>query len=174
MIRTLLSLTPGQWGLRVTMLVGLLVALGTTGSVGNWPPVWLVLLVGSLAVGYAVLPETSVGTVAMGLVLAWWGLAFRDGLHVQALFAAAGLLAAHLAGVVVAYGPARMAVDRATTLLWVRRGAAVFVMAPLLFGFALWVRDQPEPGGIWVAGLAVAVAAIGAGAAGIVGGKVDL
>ena len=174
MIRTLRHLTPGQWALRATMVVGLLVALAATGLVGNWPPLWLALPVGGLAVGYAVLPETSVGTVAMGLVMAWWGLAFRDGLHVEVLLAAAGLLAAHLAGVVTAYGPARMAVDRATTLLWVRRGATVFVMAPLLFGFAVWVRDQPEPEGLWVAGLAVAVAAIGTGAAGIAAGKVDM
>ena len=47
----------------------------------------------------------------MGLVLVWWGLAFRDGLHAAALVAAAGLLASHLPRVLAAYGPDRMAVD---------------------------------------------------------------
>ena len=171
MIRGLRRLTPGQWGLRATMVTGPVVALAATGLVGEWPAGWLVVLVAALGVGYAVLPETSVGTVAMGLVLAWWGIALRDGLHAEALIAAAALLAAHLAGVVAAYGPARMAVDRATTMLWVRRGAIVFMMAPLLYLFALWVRDQPEPEGLWVAGLAAALVAIGAVAAGFVAGR---
>jgi len=162
------GMTPGQWALRGTMVVGVMGGLVSTGLLGVWPPWWLVLLVGSMAVGYAALPETSIGTVAMGVVLAWWGVAFRDGLHGQALVATAGLLAAHVAGVVAAYGPRRMAVDRETVLLWIRRGGTVFVIAPVLFLFAVWVRDQPEPEGLWVTGLAAAVIAIGATAVGFV------
>ena len=33
-------------------------------------------------------------------------------------------------------------------------------MAPVVFLVAVWVRDQPEPAGMWVAGLAVALVAI--------------
>jgi hypothetical protein len=172
-IRALRSGTPGQWALRVTMVVGVLGALMSTGLAGVWPAWWLVLLVGGLAVGYAALPETSVGTAAMGLVLVWWGAAFGDEQHSPALVAAGALLAAHLAGVLVAYGPDRMAVDRATVVLWVRRGAAVFLTAPLVYLVAGWVRDQPEPDGIWVTGLAVALAAVGAMAAGLVAGKFE-
>ena len=172
-MRRLRIWTPGQWALRAVMVVGLLVALLATGPAGTWPAPWLVVLVGGLAVGYALLPETSFGTVAIGLVLAWWGLGLRDGLHPAALVAAAGLLSAHLAGLVAAYGPDRMAVDRATVLLWARRGLLVFVLAPVVLAVALWVREQPEPDGIWVAGLAAALAAVAAAATLFLAGKVE-
>ena len=161
MIRALRRWTPGQWALRATMVAGVLVALLSTGLVGVWPAWWLVLLVSGLAVGYALLPEASIGTVAMAMVLFWWGLAFRDGLHAQALVAAAGLLAAHLAGLLAEYGPDRMHVDPATVRLWVRRGASVLLLSPAVYLVAVAVRDLPEPPGLWVAGLAVALAAIG-------------
>lgn len=173
MISTLRDLTAGQWALRVTMVAGVMVALLATGLVGVWPAPWLMVLVGALALGYALLPENSVGTVAMGFVLAWWGIAFRDGLHPQALLAAAGLLLAHLAGLLAAYGPARLAVDRATVVLWARRGAAVFVMSPLVYLVAVGVRDLPEPDGLWVAGLGAALVAIGVAAAGLLAGRVE-
>lgn len=172
-MRVLRRWTPGQWALKVAMVLGVLGALLTTGLVGVWPDPWLVLLVGLLALGYAVVPETSIGTVAMGLVLAWWGIGLREGLHWQALVAAACLLLAHLAGLVAAYGPDRMAVDPATVLLWVRRGALVFLMAPLVLVLALWVAERPEPGGLWVAGMTAAVAALAVAAALFVAGTVD-
>lgn len=165
--------TPGQWALRAVMVAGLLVALLATGPAGSWPAPWLVVLVGALGVAYALWPEPSFGTVAIGLVLAWWGLGLRDGLHPAALVAAAGLVASHVAGVVAAYGPDGMAVDRATVLLWARRGLLVFVLAPVVLGVALWVREQPDPGGIWVAGLAAALAAVVAAATVFLSGKVE-
>lgn len=154
--------TPGQWGLRITCVVGLLVGLASTGLVGVWPAWWLVVLVGGLGVGYALAPEAAIGTVAMGFVLAWWGVAFRDGLHPQALVAAAGLVASHVAGVLAAYGPSEMSVDRATVLLWVRRGVLVLAISPLVWLLAIVVRDQPEPDGVWVAGLVAAFACVAA------------
>lgn len=149
--------TPGQWGLRVTMVLGILVALLSTGLLGEWPAWWLVVAVGALSLGYALLPEGPMGTVAMGLVLAWWGVAFREGPDPQALVAAVALLASHLAGVVAGYGPDGLAVDRATVLLWVRRGLLVLPLAPLAWLVGTVVRDQPEPGGIWVVGISAAV-----------------
>jgi hypothetical protein len=150
--------TPGQWALRATMVVGVLVALLTTGIVGTWPRWWLVLLVTGLAIGWALIPEAPMGTVAMAVVLAWWGIGLRDGLHPAALAAAAGLLAAHLAGIVAAYGPDRMAVDAATVRLWVRRGLLVLPLAPVAWLVGTLVRNQPEPEGMWLAGLAAALA----------------
>lgn len=172
MSRLLRDLTPGQWALRSMVVAGLLVALLATTLVGTAPAWWLVALVAGLAVGYAALPETSLGTVAMGVVLAWWGIGLRDGLHPAALVAAAGLLVAHVAGVLVAYGPDRMVVDRDTVVLWVRRGATVFVLAPVVHLVAVAVRDQPEPPGLWVAGLGTALAAIAVTAVGLASGKV--
>ena len=163
--------TAGQWGLRVTAVVGLLVALFATGLSGVWPAPLLVLLVGVLAVGHALAPESPVGTVAIGLVLAWWGFAFRDGPHATSLVAAAGLLSSHVAGVLAAYGPDTMAVDRATVLLWVRRGLAVLLLAPLVLLVARWVEGQPEPDGVWVVGLAAALVAVLATAAALRPGR---
>lgn len=152
--------TPGQWALRLTCVAGILVGLTATGLAGTWPALWLVLVVGGLAVAHAAAPEAAIGTVAMAFVLVWWGVAFRDGLHPAAIVAAGGLLASHLAGLVASYGPDRMAVDRATVLLWVRRGVGVLALSPLLYGVAVVVRDRPEPAGIWVAGLVAGLAAV--------------
>ena len=149
--------TPRQWALRATIVAGLMVALLATGLRGVWPAWWLVVLVGGLAVAFSLLPEAPMGTVATGLVLAWWAFAFRDGPHPQALLAAAGLLTAHLAAVVAAYGPRDLPVDSATVRLWAVRGALVFLAAPAVFAVATLLRGQPEPVGIWVAGLAAAL-----------------
>ena len=79
----------------------------------------------------------------------------------EALVAALGLLVAHIAAVVTAYGPPEMAVDTPTVRLWVTRGAAVFVAAPVVWMLAVLVRDQPEPPGVWIAAMvAVVVAAV--------------
>jgi hypothetical protein len=137
-----------------------MVALCSTGLLGVWPAWWLVLLVAGTALGHAVAPEASFGTASMGLVVAWWGLGFREGLHPQALVAAAGLLVSHLAGLVAAYGPDRVAVDRSTVLLWVRRGAVLYLLAPLAWAVATVVRNQPEPGGLWIAGTLAALVAV--------------
>ena len=149
--------TPGQWALRATVVAGLMVALFATGLRGVWPAWWFALLVAGLAIAFSLLPEAPMGTVATGLVLAWWGFAFRDGPHPQALLAAAGLLTSHLAAVLTGYGPRDLPLDPATVRLWAVRGALVFLAAPAVFAVAILLRGQPEPVGIWVAGLAAAV-----------------
>ncbi len=47
----------------------------------------------------------------------------------------------------------------ATRLLvrWLRRGAVVAVVVPLVWLVAVMVDGQPEPPGIWVAGLGCAI-----------------
>jgi hypothetical protein len=155
---------PGQWALRGVVVAGLMVALLATGLRGDWPAWWLVVLVGGLAAGFAVFPEAAVGTTATALVLAWWGFAFRGGPYPEALLAAAGLLSAHVAAVVAGHGPGDMPVDPATVRRWVVRSLVVFTASPAVFVVALLLRDQPEPAGIWVAGLAAAlVTAVAAG-----------
>jgi hypothetical protein len=151
--------TRGQWVLRSTMVLGLLVALLATSLVGVPPRWWLVAVVAALALGFARFPESHMGTVAMALVVVWWGVSLRDGLHAEALVAAAGLLASHVAGLVAAYGPDELPLDRATSRRWVLRAAAAFLLAPALWALAVVLRGQPEPPGMWMAGLAAALAA---------------
>ena len=152
-------LTPGQAFLRVLILLGPPLALLTTGLVGVPPAGWLVGLVLALSVAFAAMPDSPFGTATLLVVVAWWGLAFRDGLHPQAILAAAGLVAAHVAAVLASYGPGDLPVDRGLVRLWVLRGLAVCASAPAVWALAAGLRGQPEPPGIWVAGLAAAFTA---------------
>jgi hypothetical protein len=152
-------LTPGQAFLRVLILLGPPLALLTTGLVGVRPAGWLVALVLALSVAFAAMPDSPFGTAALLVVVAWWGLAFRDGLHPQAVLAAAGLVAAHVAAVLASYGPGDLPVDRGLVRLWVLRGLAVCASPPAVWALAAGLRGQPEPPGIWVAGLAAAFTA---------------
>ena len=95
-------------------------------------------------------------------VLVWWVVALDDGLHPMVLVAVPALLVTHIASVLASYGPGEMPVERALILLWVRRGALLLLGAPLVWGLAVLLRDQPEDPdqpGIWVVGLLAALVA---------------
>jgi hypothetical protein len=149
----------GQLVLRVFVLLGPLVALLATGLVGVVPAGWLIALVAALAVAFAAMPDSPFGTAVIVVVLAWWGISLRDGLHPEALVAAVGLVTAHVAAVLASYGPGSMPLDRAVVRLWAVRGAAVLLASPAVWAVATVLRDQPEAPGIWVAGLAAAFVA---------------
>ncbi|QIG43947.1 hypothetical protein G5V58_15260 [Nocardioides anomalus] len=121
------------------------------------PGGWLTALVVVLAAGAAVLPESWLAALALGVVLLWWALQVADALPVTALLAALLLVAGHLAGVLLAYGPTGAAVTEPVARLWVRRGLLVGAAAPVVWLLALAVRGQPEPPGVWVAGLVCGV-----------------
>lgn len=150
----------GQWGLRATMALGPVLALTATGLAGNAPRLVLVVLVTALALTYAGVPEGPFGTTAMGIVVVWWGLGLRDGLQPAALLAAALLLAAHVAGILAAYGPGELPIDRGLLVMWLRRWALALLLAPVLYALAVALRGRAEVPGVWVAGLAVALVAV--------------
>ena len=146
---------------RLLMLLGPLVGLVAAAAAGVPPPGWVTALVVVLAVGWVFMPESLLGTMCLAMVLAWWGVADLSGLPAEALVAALGLLVAHVAAVATAYGPPEMAIDTPTLRLWLTRGAAVFVAAPVVWMLAVLLHDQPEPPGVWIAAMvAVVVAAI--------------
>ena len=91
------------------------------------------------------------------MVVFWWMLAASDGVPLSAVPAALLLVAAHLAAVLLSYGPSTLPVDPALLRRWLRRGVVVSASAPLVWLVAVTVADQPEPPGVWVAGLACAV-----------------
>jgi hypothetical protein len=158
--------TRGQVLLRLLVLAGPMLALYATDLVGPAPAGWLVALAAVLSVAFAAMPDSPFGAVVMLLVLAWWGVSLRDGLHPEALLAAAALLAAHLAALVASYGPGELPVDPAVARTWLFRGVLLLVPAAAVWALAALVRDQPEPPGIWLAGLlASLVAAVVASAA---------
>ncbi len=146
---------------RLLMLLGPVVGL-VVAAAANFPsPGWVTALVVVLAVGWAFMPESLLGTRCLALVLAWWGVADFRAVPAEALVAALGLLVSHVAAVVTAYGPPEMTIDTPTARLWLTRGAAVFTTAPIVWMLAALMRDQPEPPGVWIAAMvAVVVAAI--------------
>jgi hypothetical protein len=160
------GLTRGQLLLRGAILAGPMLALWSTALVGPAPAGWLVALAAALSVAFAAMPDSPFGSAVMLLVLAWWGVSLRDGLHPEAILAAAGLLVAHVAALVASYGPGDLPLDGAVVRTWLRRGLLVLVTAPLAWALAAGLRDQPEPPGIWLAGLVAAtVSALVASAA---------
>ena len=152
--------TPGQWVLRVLVVVASQVAIWLTATEGVAPRWGLVVLVLGLAVFAALSPEAAGGTVLMVVVVIWWGLSLRhEGLHPVVVAAAAALLVTHLCVLLAAYGPGQMPLQRSVVLLWARRGLAVFVLVPLVYLVAVAVDGEPAPAGIWAAGVVAALAA---------------
>lgn len=153
--------TRGQVVLRSLVLVLSQAALWLTATSGVHPDPKLVILVLGLGVFAALAPESTAGVALLGVVVAWWGLAFRDLEHPAVIGAAACLLATHLCLTVAGYGPPSLPLSPGLVLLWVRRGILVFLPVPVLYVLALALRGQPAPPGMWAIGmLAIAVAAV--------------
>lgn len=154
---------------RLLVLFGPSVALAAAVAADLAPPGWYSALVVALALGWALLPETVIGTLAMALVVGWWGAAGSGDLPGETIAAAAALLVAHVAATVISYGPPELALDRAVVRLWLTRGATLAAVAPLVWLLAALLRGQPEPPGVWIAAMvaivvAAAIAAVAFGA----------
>jgi hypothetical protein len=147
--------TPARLVLRLVLLLAPVLAL-LVARPEDLPHGWFLVLTLVLSVGFAAMPESAFGTACLGLVVIWWALAASDGVPLGAVPAALLLLAAHLASVLLSYGPPAMPIGRPLLLRWLRRGAAVAVAAPLVWLVAVVVDDQPEPPGIWLSGLVCA------------------
>jgi hypothetical protein len=148
--------TPGRLALRGVILVAPVLAL-LAARPADLPHGWFVVGTVVLSIGFAALPESALGTLCLAVVVFWWVLAAAYGTPGGAVPAALLLLSAHVAAVLLAYGPSSLPVDPALLVRWLRRGVGVGVAAPLVWLVAVTVHDQPEPPGIWVAGLACAV-----------------
>jgi hypothetical protein len=142
--------------LRAVVLVAPVAALLCGWPVGR-PHLWFVALTVVLSIGFAAMPESTLGTACLAAVVLWWALRAGDGVPVTAVPAALLLLAAHVAAVLLAYGPPSSPVGAPVARLWLRRGTVVGGAAPLVWLLAVAVDGQPEPPGVWVAGLACAV-----------------
>jgi hypothetical protein len=152
--------TRGQWVLRAVVLLGPLVALlARVPSLGG-PPGWLVVLVAVLGIGWALAPESVVGVVLLLVVGMSWAADRVGDVPAGALVAAAGMLAAHLAALVVSYGPSRLPVAPGVARLWSVRGVVVFGAALVVWVLARAVRLLPDSGTVWVLGLAVALSVV--------------
>jgi hypothetical protein len=142
--------------LRAVLLVAPVLAL-VAARPGDLPHGWFVALTVVLSIGFAAMPESALGTACLALVVVWWALAAGAEAPPAAIPAAVLLVAAHVASVLLSYGPPGLPIGAALLRRWVRRCAAVGVAAPLVWVWAVVVDGQPEPPGVWVAGLASAV-----------------
>lgn len=120
-------------------------------------PHWFVLLgVPLSAAAWARTPDHAVGVVPLVLVGGWW--ASHDVLDWRVPVVAVLLLAAHLAAVLAAYGPATLAVDRRLARLWLVRGLLALVPVPVTWLALRGLDPAWAPPGTWLAAGALLVA----------------
>ena len=161
-----LRLTSGRWTRGQVVLRGLVLVLAQaatwlTVTDGVAPRPTLVVLVLGLGIFAVLAPESAATVALLGVLVAWWGIAFRGVDHPAVLGAAACVLATHLCLTIASYGPPSLPVSRPLVLLWVRRGVLVYLPVPLLYLLALAIRGEPAPPGMWVIGmLAVGAASV--------------
>ena len=145
----------GHLVLRLVILVGPVLALLAGAPAGHTAqplPLGIVVL---LSAWSALSTESHVLTLASLIVLGWWAVAFDRDVPVWTVGAAAALLAAHVAALLVGYGPVREPMPREVVLLWARRGVLLLTSAPLLALVAHGLGDQPISADVWVLGLLV-------------------
>jgi hypothetical protein len=121
------------------------------------PRGWFLVLTIALSVGFAAMPESWLGTACIGVVVLWWAIAVAGDVPLSAVPAALLLLAAHVAAILLSYGPPALPIGSALLGRWLRRSAGVAAAVPIVWLFAVVVEGQPEPPGIWVAGLGCAI-----------------
>ena len=148
-----------QLVLRAVVLVCPVVALLATGPAGNWPPWWIVVGVGALAGAAAAAPDSQMPTGAGLAALVWWTITLGDDLTGWLLVAAAALVVGHVGGLLASYGPGTMRLDPSIARLWARRGALVLLVVPAAWAVTRLLNGDPEQPGIWVLGVATALAA---------------
>lgn len=151
------DLSPAGWALRSVIALGPPVALLAATPEGFSPPGWVLVLTVFTSLGFAYLPEQYIGSAAFVVVVGWWTIDVRDAMPLAVVVAAGALLASHVAATLAAYGPRALPPDRAIVLRWTRRGALVWLVAPLLWLVVDAQRGHSTPGSYWVAGLAVAL-----------------
>lgn len=152
------KVAPSVWVLRAVTFAGILVGLLAgipEGFVPSVPVVVVVVLGGVLA---AFGPDQLAPSVTLGVVLVWWAVTLHDEVPVGCLVAAAGLVAAHVACTLLAYGPPSMSVPTHLVRLWVMRGFLVWLVAPAIWLVARVYADRATPTSFWLAGLAAALA----------------
>ncbi len=142
------------WALRAVAALGPLVALLAAVPEGFVPSPFVIVVVAMAGAVYAVVPEHFAGTVVLALVLLWWALVVGTAEPAGGLVAAAALTLAHVAGLILGYGPPQMAVDPGVLRLWALRGAMAFLAAPVIWLVARAYGDHATPTSLWLAGLA--------------------
>jgi hypothetical protein len=121
--------------------------------------VFLLVVVVLVALMAAISPEGFSLTLVMGTVVFWWTLQLNGEVPSAILVAAAGLVVAHVAATILAYGPPSLEVDPRLTGLWTARGASAWLAALVVWTVARAYTGHGTPALFWLTGLATAVGA---------------
>jgi hypothetical protein len=145
------------WLLRALLVAGVLVAMLAGVPEGHSPPVWflVVVLVGALL--SALRPEHLSLVITLLMVVVWWAFTVHDGMPAGLLVAATGVMVAHVAATLLAYGPPSLPVDPQLALLWSARGVLTWVGALVVWGVARTYAGHGTPAVFWLGGLTAAV-----------------
>ena len=146
------------WAVRAVLVSGIVVALFAGVPEGYHPPVALIVVVVAGAAVSAFRPEHLSLAITMGVVVIWWAFAHGNEMPVAVLVAAGGLVATHVAGIVLAYGPPALPVAPEVALLWTGRAVLVWVAALIVWGVARTYAGHGTPTVFWLTGLAAALA----------------
>jgi hypothetical protein len=145
------------WLLRAVAGLGPLVALWAAAPAGFVPSAFVVVVTVVLGGAFAFRPESFAGPVTHVVVLLWWSLTVRAAMPAGVLVGAGALIASHVSGILLGYGPPRMAVRAELVVPWVVRGALVWLAAPVVWLAARAYRGEASPTSYWLVGLAVAL-----------------
>jgi hypothetical protein len=152
-----LSVAPSVWVLRAVGVLGLMLALLAGVPEGYTPSVVLAVVVLLGGVLSAFRPDHLAVSVTLCIVVLWWGLQVRTEVPLGCVVAAAGLVVAHVAGTLLAYGPPFMPIPSDLVALWAWRGFLVWLAAPVVWLVARVYADHDVPTSYWLAGLATAL-----------------
>jgi hypothetical protein len=147
---------PSAWLLRGLVAAGPSAAMALALPAGAPPGwVWGVLVVCSA--WWAARPEGPAGVLCLVGVAGWWAWA-EPGLPLAVVPAAALLLVAHVAALVLGYGPVDLRPGRDVLGLWGRRALLLAGSAlPVWAGGTVLLDAGPPPGWVWpLAGVLVA------------------
>lgn len=120
------------------------------------PHLVVVTLVVVCSALWAYSPDHPAGALALLLVAGWWTA--HGVVDWRVLVVGVLLVAAHVVGTVMAYGPATLAVDPHLARLWLRRGLLVLVPMPVTYAAVRGLDPRLAPSWVWMAGAVVVVA----------------
>jgi hypothetical protein len=147
--------TPGQWLLRVVIVLAPLAAVLAALPAGGRPHAPFLVALVLVSALFALFPASLAGVLVLLMPAVWWAVV-PDPMHPMCLVAAALLLVCHLAALLASYGPDRLPLDPALAGLWARRGVLLVLAAPVVWVTASVLDGERERPGMWVAGLVAA------------------
>lgn len=150
------STSTSCWVQRVAAVLMVIGASVVTGVSSGHFGFWIVILVGGTSVGAVAQPDSHLGLVAIGLVVAQW-LAVVDVLSTGwAMVVASLLFGFHALVALLASIPHTAQVPREVQMVWLRRGAVVSAATVAMWAMVLAFDQRNGDGNVTLSFLALA------------------